>query len=290
MVWDACARFMAQLYWHKSRPVMLGPKIEALPDDHPSKAQGLLQLSRLFDSAGNLVERKRLVNHTLRLWRERGDDLEVVRTLRNLSDADRILGLHDEGIQQAREASNIFERLGDPVEQAVCLVSLAWLLLDNRHLGEAEEMATRTIDLLPEGGKQGRVYQCHRVLGQIYRYKGEMEKAVHHFEKVLGIGSALNSAEDLFSVHLNLAELFIDQGRFDDAQTHVEHTKTLASNDIYLLACVSFLQARLWYMQDMFGEARIEALIAFDTFTELGSVEYVESVRLLLQQIDARWP
>jgi hypothetical protein len=72
-VWDTCAYFMEHLYWHKPRLVMLGPKFEGLPDDQPSKPKCLYQLSRLFRSVGNYVEYKRLLGHTLELWRGQGD-------------------------------------------------------------------------------------------------------------------------------------------------------------------------------------------------------------------------
>ena len=286
-VWDACSRFMAQLYWHKLRLVTLGPKIEALPDDHPSKAQCLFHLSRLFDSVGNWVEEKRLLNGALKLRRGQGDDLNTARTLSNLSDINRVMGLNEEGIQQAEEASQVFKRLGDPVQQAWCLASLAFLLLGDEQLDAAEETALRAIDLLPEEGEQLRVYNCHLALGEIYGSKGKTEKAIHHFEIALRIASALNQVEDLFKVHHDLAELFYKQGRFSDARIHIEHAKTVASNNKYHLACVSVLQARLWYKQNMFGEAKSEALAALDVLEKLGS-DYADAARHILQLIDAR--
>jgi len=95
----SCGRFMDHLYWHKPRLVILGPKIEALPDDLPSKAECLEDLSWSFDSVGNDLERKRILTHALKLRRERGDDRGVAQTLGILSDANRQIGLLEEGIQ-----------------------------------------------------------------------------------------------------------------------------------------------------------------------------------------------
>ena len=287
MVWDACARFMAQLFWHKSRLVALEPKIEALPNNHPSKARCLFNLSLLFTSVGNLAERKRLLIRASELWRSQGDEFQVARTLSDLSDINQRMGLYEEGIQQAVEAFGIFERLGEPVQQAECLSSLAWLLLRVGQLEGAEQTAIRAIDLLPEKCEQSRVYDLHLVLGQIYKSKGETEKAVHHFETALGIASTLNRVEDLFWVHFDLAVLFYEQGRFGDAQTHVEHTQSFAVNNPYLLARASLLRANLWYRQDVFGEARSEALVALDALEKLGSATDAEAAGRLLQWIDA---
>jgi hypothetical protein len=57
-IWDTCASFMRHLSWHKPWLVMLGPKLEELPDTHPSKAACLSQLAQLFNLVGNKVESK----------------------------------------------------------------------------------------------------------------------------------------------------------------------------------------------------------------------------------------
>ena len=287
-IWGACTKFIAQLYWHKPRLVALGPKIEALPDNHPSKARCLLYLSRLFKSVGNIAEYKRLVSHSLRLRRERGNDFQVAQTLRILSDANRQMGLDEEGIRQAEEASEIFERLGEVVEQAYSLINLALLLHGDGQLNAAEEAGSRAIDLLPEKGQELCVCQAHRVLGQIYRSKGETNEAISHFEVALGIASSLNHTSQLFWVNFSLTWLFSRQGRFEDAQTRIECAKSHAVNDTYLSAHAMQQQAWLWNEQDRLEEARSEALRAVDAFKKLGATDDAESTRELIYEIEAR--
>ena len=287
-VWDACAGFTDRLRWHKPRLVMLGPKIEALPDDHPSKAQCLERLSWLFYSVGNQVEQKRLLTHTLKLWREQGSDFDVARTLTFLSEANRRNDLHKEGIQQAKEALEIFERLGNTLGQAVCLIDLAWALHHDDQLDAAEEAASRIFDLLPEKGEQPQVCQGHRVLGAIHDSKGETEKAIRHFEAALEIASLANWHLELFWIHWSLAWLFSGKDRFDDAHVHVQRARSHVVNDPYLLARASQQQAILWSEKDKPEEANSEALRALDVFEKLGAANDAERVRNLLRWIDAR--
>ena len=91
-IWDVCATFMDQLYRHKLRLVTLGPKIEALPDNHPSKPDCLWELAHLFGEVGNAAECKRILSHCLKLWRERGEDNRVAGILTYLSDMSPRMG------------------------------------------------------------------------------------------------------------------------------------------------------------------------------------------------------
>ena len=287
-VWATCAYFMRHLCWHKQRLVVLGPKIEGLPDDHHSKPQCLFELSQLFDSVGNQVECKRLLIHTSKLWRERGDDSQVAQTLRFLSDVNRLLGLCEEGVEQAKGALKIYEQLDDALGQAHSLHDLAWLLFSDGQLDAAEEATSRAIRLLSDKDEQFRVCECYRLLGNICHSKGETEKAIDHLKTALAIASPFNWRSQLFWIHYRLAELFFGKNRFDDAYAHVELAKSHAVNGLYFLGRAIRLQAEFWYKQRKLEKAKSEALCAVEVFEKLGATWDVEYCRSILRKIEKK--
>ena len=233
------------------------------------------------------MECKRLLSRSLQIWREQGDYFWAADALMRLSGTNRMMRLYEEGIQQAGEASEIFVRLGEVVKQVGSLISLAGLLCEANQLSAAEEAGLRALDLLPEKGEEYYVCGAHRVLGEIYQFKGETKKAIRHLEAALGIASSLNMVYPLFWVNWSLARLFFAQGKFDDAQAHLEHAKPHAADDPYLLARAMQQQACLWYLQGRFEDAESEALHALDAFEKLGAASGTEAVRQLLHQIEA---
>ena len=287
-IWHACTNFMEHLNWHKQRPTILKPKVEGLPDDHLSKPGCLFELSGLFNSVGNHAECKRLLIYALNLYRERENDYKVAVTLVELSGANWAIGLHKEGIQQAKEASEVFERLGDTWRQAECLINLARLLDSDGQFDAAEGAASRAIGLLPETGQQFHVCRSHRTLGNIYRSKGDTKKAIHHFEIALGIASLFNWHDLLFWLHYDLAWLFRGEGKFDDAHAHLGRAKSHTASSAYSLGLAVELQARVLYKQHRLEEAKSEVLRAADVYEKLGAAKDVEDCRRLLRNIEKK--
>ena len=164
---------------------------------------------------------------------------------------------------------------------------LANLLRRDNQLDAAEEAASRSIDLLPDT-EQFRICQGHCALGEIYRSKGEAEKAINHYETALGIADSFNWHNEQFWIHYSLAGLFDDQGRFDEAHAHIELAKSHADNDAYNLGWATELQAGLWYQQGRLEEARSEALCAVGVHEKLGAVGDVERCRNFLRNIEKR--
>jgi tetratricopeptide (TPR) repeat protein len=285
-IWDACCYFITHLHWHKPRPTMLRSKIEALPDVHRYKPDCLSELSELFGQIGNFSEQKRLLTYALELRRWRGDSYMVAHTLQRLSGVNRNLKLYDEGIQQANEALEHFKQIGDTYWQMQCSSDLAWLFLDTNQLDAAEDVASRAIDLAPEEGRELLVCRLHRVIGNVYRSKGEKKKAIHHLETAIRIGSPFNWHDDLFWTHYGLALLFHDEGEFDDANVHTERLKFHAVNATYKLGRAMDMQARVWHQQLRLEEAKSEALRALEILENLGAASNAEACRKLLQIIE----
>ena len=284
--WRGCNRFVEHLEWHKPRQTVLGQKIEQLPDDHLWKPRSLYGLSGLSSSLGNRVEEKRLLVHALTLWREReGSDYWVARTLKRLAAANWSLGLHKEGIRQANEASGVFEQLGKTEEQAGCLYRLAQLFLDDGQLDAAEEAAIRPINLLGKG-QEFTLCESHNIIGDILRSKGEIEKAIHHYNLALGIADVFNWHDQLFWIHSSLAILFCDEEAFDDAQVHIKQAKQHVLHDDYHLGRAVELQARIWYRQGRYGDGASDALRAIEIFEKLGATVDLEDCRNLLRVIE----
>ena len=287
-VWIACVGFMDHLYRHKRRLTILKPKVEGLPDDNQHKPDCLMSLSGLFDSVGNYAESKRLLSQALNIERGRGRDFRIAQLMYDLSNASRWLGLLQEGIQQAKESLEIYRRLGVATGEADCLVRLAFLLEEDRQLDAAEEAATSAINLVPGEGNQFAVCQSHRILGKIYRSKGEVEKAIRHCNMALGVASSSGWRDELFWAYFALANIFCAESRFDDAHSHLEHARSLAADDAYLMGRVGEQRAQVWFKQRRLEEARLEAQRAVDIFEKIGAAKDVEDCRERLRKIQVK--
>ena len=285
-IWDACADFTMHLYRHKPRFTVLRSRMEGLSDEHHSKPQCLFNLSELLGSLGNRAERKRLLTRALELERGRGNDDRVARTLVKLGDTNRMLDLNDEGIRQSREALEIYERLGDVEGQGKCWNCLGRLFLDDGQLDSAEEAGSHAIKLFLDQGRELWVCVSHRLLGDIYQSKGEIRKATQHFEAAIGIASPFDWHHELFWTHFSLAELFYNENKFDNAQSHVNQAKSHAVGNLFRLGRAMDEQAEIWYRQGRLEEAKAEISRALETFEELGATAELPGSRSTLRKIE----
>jgi len=286
-VWASCAHFIEHLLWYKRRLVVLGPKIEGLSDDHPSKPRCLSELSRLLRLIGNIAESKRLLIHALKLWRERENDLQVAHTLRHISGANRELGLYKEGILQLKEAQGIYKQFGKLSSQVSSFQELGWLFRSDNQPDAAEEAALRAIDLSGKAD-QYQVCDCYRLLSGICYSRGETKKAISHLETALGIASSFNWSDQLNMIHFSRASLLFKEGRFDDAHAAIECAKPHAINHPYYSGRTMELQAQVWYQQGRLEEAKTGALRAADIFEGNGAAKDLERCRTLLRYIEEK--
>ena len=284
--WEACANFMRHLRWHKRRPIVLGSRIERLPDDHPSKLRCLVQLTRMLDLLGNFPESRRLRILMLKLWRDRGNDHEVAKALKCLASVNTELNHDAEGISQAKEALEIYGKLEDTAGQVDCWYRLALLFLNSHQVYAAEEAASRMINLLDEPS-QAQLYDRDTVLGHICSAKHEMEAAIDHYKKALGVASSLFSRDKQALTLRHLLPTLFKERRFDEAEVYLEQLKLHAPHDPFSLGLAMLAQARVWRHRGNLEGARSELSRAIGSYEKIGVLAgTVEILKGMLQSVE----
>ena len=288
-VWGACSSFMRNIRWHKPRLTILGSKIEGLQDHHPYKSSCMIQLALLFDSLGNFSESRRLLTYTLEFWRGRENAGMVAEMLKRMAYANLRSNFPEEGIPQAREASEIYESLNDAAGQADSLQCLALLLVKDNQADTAEEVASHAISLSSKEPNQSRVCEHHHTLGHIYSARGETEAAIGHLETALRIATSLNLRAGRASVLRCLVHLLLEKGRFNDAQVHLEGLKLDGVNNLHSLGLATVIQACVWRQQGRFEEAESEVSRVIGMYEKSGApAEILEFCRGFLREVEEK--
>ena len=100
---------------------------------HPSKLICIQCLSMLFQRVGNYAESKRLLTHALNLSRKQGDDRQLAQIFGGLAAVRLQMGLSEEVIQYAKEASENFGWLGGTAEKAMSFAQ-SFLIRNNQKM------------------------------------------------------------------------------------------------------------------------------------------------------------
>ena len=107
-------------------------------------------------------------------------------------------------------------------------------------------------------------------------------------ETSIRIASTFDWHHLLFWNNYNLAELFFDEGRSNDAHIHIQRAESHAIDDRYQLGRAVELQARFWCKEGRFEEAKSEALRAAEVYEGIGATEDVEDCKTILRDIEEK--
>jgi len=286
-VWDACAKFLGHLHYHKQRLVILGPTIEGLPDNHPHKLKCLEQLSELSSSVGQYVQGKRLDMCALKLWRKQRNDHKVAQTLVSIAYKNHAMRLFEEAIPQEKEASEIHKRLGDKKEQINSLQHLALLFVQVKQVDTAKEAVSQVLKLSSGTLSANQYCEHHHILGHLHESKGETEAAICHFRNALQIVIHHGLEQTQIQILRCLVQLLLDAERFNDAQIHLNTIKLLEVNDAYELDRHLVTQAYIYFGRGRFAEAKFELSRIIGTRERAGSLgDLLGDAKVLLQVIE----
>jgi len=179
------------------------------------EARALSNLGDYTLPSGQYDQAIDLYRRSLSLWRQAGGAYEQASTLESLGTAYLYQGKPDAALEAFQEALPLAVEAGDVVRQARVLIGIGSSRYNEGQLGEARQAFEKALELSRSvGGDARSEVSAEHNLGAIYQTKGQLQKAVEMYTRLVRSGG---QPEDVGVHFLNLGAIFLELGEPEKA-------------------------------------------------------------------------
>lgn len=155
----------------------------------------------------------RLVKRATTLYRAYGDDVAVARSLIRLASVHSKRGASEEGIAAVTKALEMLRPTRQTGLEVIALHNLCNLALEAGHPRAAADFLAEARPLLKAAGAPLDLLRLEWLDGRIQAQLGFLKRAEASFESVRGRYADLGLGNEVATVSLDLAEVYLRQGR-----------------------------------------------------------------------------
>ncbi|GMV21047.1 MAG: hypothetical protein AMXMBFR57_09960 [Acidimicrobiia bacterium] len=166
---------------------------------------------------------------------QRINDLDLLRaTLNNLGITARRLGQLDAALTYAREAVAVAGKLPDSDREAAAYTTLGQVHAARREMTPAMAAFSRALELRTDDGSDGTrgLITTLTNVGNFYNELGDLVRAEQYYQRAIALAEKLGEGRARAEAvpALNLANVFVAQGRLQDARPLLNRLRTLAES------------------------------------------------------------
>lgn len=181
-------------------------------------AEVLQELGQVYYFKGSYDAAEMYLNESLDIYKEYNDRYGILRTYGRMGLVLRGKGEFEQAMQMLHRYLLACEEIDDRVEMAFALINIAELARSQCDYVVAESYYLRGLNLGYELGYIAIIASIKKDLGEIYHYKGNINKASKLFDESLTILEETGYKGDVPWVYRNMAELELARGNYLKAE------------------------------------------------------------------------
>ncbi len=186
-----------------------------------------IEINILLDEAhvarvNNLAKSIALTTEALTLSQNIGNQALIAKSLSRLAFYKMIFGAFDESVSTAQEASKIYELLNDETGIADVKYTIASVYYKSDNMHQGLKYLIECLAIYTKYNDYASQAKCHKSLGTIYEYFGDVDKAIIAYEASVNTAMKLGDLNMISNAYNPLSGLFLNQGDFEKAMEIIE--------------------------------------------------------------------